>query len=101
MPKREHDRLNGRGIQFYVQTLFAGMGLIGLHEGMELVNRWTGGRLGVPRVIPLSRRSAVTAVAAIWHTELCPEILDGELLLPHMPEIDPRGYQFIERQRVL
>jgi hypothetical protein len=46
----EGERLKGRGFDFYVQTLSAGMGLIGFRAGMEYVQALTGGAIVAPRI---------------------------------------------------
>ena len=50
----EQSRLGGRGFDFYLQTLCAGMGLIGFHMAMEDLCRWTDGESPFPES-PLSR----------------------------------------------
>jgi threonine synthase len=49
----EQRRLRSGSFDFYVQTLSAGMGLIGFHAAMEDVQKWTGGKIQVPRIVAI------------------------------------------------
>lgn len=61
----ERQRLGDRGIEFYVQTLSAGMGLIGFHQGMRDVERWTMAKVRAPRMVAVEI-SEFAPIHAAW-----------------------------------
>jgi threonine synthase len=79
----EWDRLEGRGFDFYVQTLSAGMGLIGFHAGMEAVEKWTGGKVRAPRIAAIEI-SEFAPVQKAWDKDL--ESVGEEVSTPFFPD---------------
>lgn len=49
----EQGRLHGASFDYYVQTLSAGMGLIGYYAAMEYAQKWTSGKIRVPRMVAI------------------------------------------------
>jgi threonine synthase len=77
------DLMGGRGFDFYVQTLSAGMGLIGFHAGMEVVEKWTGGAVRAPRMAAIEI-SEFAPVQKAWDEGL--ESVGEEVSTPFFPD---------------
>ncbi len=56
-------------LDFYVQTIAAGMGPIGFYLGLERARRWTHGRIALPRVIGV-QISEFAPVHRAWEGDL-------------------------------
>lgn len=62
------EALRGAGFDYYVQTLSAGMGLIGFHEAMRRVSLWSGGKIKVPHIAAIEISEFAPAHAA-WEAD--------------------------------
>jgi threonine synthase len=78
----QQDRLRGGSFEFYAQTLSAGMGLIGYHAAMEYLQRWTDGKLRVPRMVAIEI-SEFAPVQKAWEQGV--ELVGEEVATPFFP----------------
>jgi len=56
-------------IDFYVQTIAAGMGPIGFYKGMKRLSHWTGGQVTLPRIVAVQISEFAPAQKA-WEQDL-------------------------------
>jgi threonine synthase len=78
----EQHRLRAQSFDFYVQTLSAGMGLIGFHAAMEDLQAWTSGGLRPPRMAAIEI-DEFAPVHDAWARGL--EVVGDEVATPKFP----------------
>ncbi|MEM4663183.1 MAG: pyridoxal-phosphate dependent enzyme, partial [Candidatus Diapherotrites archaeon] len=75
--------LNGGNFDFYVQTISAGMGAIGFYYAMERLNKWTKGRIKIPKILAVE----ISEFAPIHYAiERDLEQVGDEVATPHFPD---------------
>ncbi|MFA5287595.1 MAG: pyridoxal-phosphate dependent enzyme, partial [Candidatus Omnitrophota bacterium] len=79
----QQEILRGRSFDYYVQTIAAGMGPIGYYLAMQRMQKWTNGRIKVPRVI-VTEITEFAPIQQAWDQQL--ERVGPEVATPYFPD---------------